>query len=158
MKKKYVRLEYPNGLSLEIDSLENAIESIDKLGLCMNWAIISPMGMKEKMTIITYQGWTYQRTPERFVKLPFDQDTDNLNFAKLFKKLLQSILFPFLGSTGDIYRSSITVTLHPKESNCFYVDMTLIFWGKGKAEIIQNTLKKVADSSKDVKSKFFGLD
>lgn len=143
-----------------INSLEKAIESLDELGLCMNWANLSN---GSRTTVLLYEGWTYRHSHERFVALPFDPDT--IDFAERFADLLRQIFLPFFPNLDPAYdgvhRSLITVAPHLNEKGCFLVSLILVMHdklvGSGYRRIVE-TLEKVSDGTEPNHGMIFYLD
>lgn len=141
------------------DTLSKAVEALDDLGLCMNWAQLTK-AEGNVLTMLVYQGWTYRRTPERYVVLPFDKDCQD--FEAKFSDLLRQIFDPFIISNDDVHRSLVSVTPGDDGSNddCYFITMVLNFMDeKGEmAKEIRESLSKVEDSHHDVSGRVFWLD
>lgn len=137
------------------DNPGKAVESLDALGFCMNWGVAIPIG--EDLSMLVYQGWIYQRTHERFVKLPFDASAPD--FPEQFKELLERIFSPFL-LASDVHHSQIDIVQHPTEADCYIGKMVLLLKGGGRTTHKQviDALANVADSAEETRAKIFALD
>ncbi|MBI2124848.1 hypothetical protein HYT92_03585 [Candidatus Pacearchaeota archaeon] len=152
-KDIYVHLVYPNNAVHICDSAASAVEALDELGICMNWAVISKIA-KPGICALFYEGWVFRHTPERYVKLPFEDSPDSQH---LFAGLLKTIFKPFLVE-GNVHRSVILV--EPRDMDCFYANLYLLFDDEtGHAyDGVSNVLHDVDDSSEEIKGKVFWLD
>lgn len=158
---KFITLRESGGEpGLVANSLGRAVESLDELGLCMNWANLS---RGPHTTVLLYEGWTYRHSHERFVALPFNADTPN--FEEELTGLLRQIFLPFfpnLDYTHDsVQRSLIHVIPHPTEKQCFLVTIVLVMQDKSTGtgyRQIAETLDKVDDGSEPNQGLIFWLD
>jgi hypothetical protein len=147
------------GEPMVIDTLEKAIDALNELGLCMNWAVAT--GVKDHpRVVLVYEGWTYRHSFERFVELPFDEESPQ--FASLFQKLLSKIFAPFV-LNDDVARNLISVTPNPEEKDCYFVTLLLMFIETEGAEgeklnAIHKSLDKVDDAQDPLIGKIFWLD
>ncbi|TSC82112.1 MAG: hypothetical protein G01um101420_642 [Parcubacteria group bacterium Gr01-1014_20] len=141
-----------------VDTLEKAIDTLDSLGLCMNWGVLIEDPILPKLI---YEGWTYRHTPERYVKLPFDPES--VFFASRFEELLELVFTPFIFS-DSVHRSLVHVK--PGKDfigqECFFVTAILIFSESavdGTAQkIIADRLRSVADDETKLRAIDFCLD
>ncbi len=133
------------------DTPAHAMQALDELGVCMNWATVTEVG---SMTFVMYQAWVYRQTPERFVQLPFSPDAED--FAQKFSALVMDIFAPFR-KDSDIHRSFITVTPHSSEKNCFFLNLVLCLDAKATEEI-RAALKSVEDGHEDIPATVYWLD
>ena len=137
------------------DTLEKAIEVLEELGLCMNWAHLTSRASKECVYLL-YEAWIYRRSHERFVELPFSPESHE--FALHLKLLLHAIFDPFL-LRGAVHRSFIHIVPHSSEANCFFVNLFLVFGGGEETkQVIATTLGKVEDGHDEASGTFFWLD
>lgn len=137
------------------NSIEAAIGSLDELGICCNWAMLTQY--KKNSTYLVYQGWTSRRAYERFVELPFDPKIQGFSYK--FKKLLERIFAPFLIEERGDY-SVIEIKKAKKgfaEKGEYCVFLFLYFLGNVHKEI-SNTLSSVEDDHSDERARFFWLD
>lgn len=172
-KKEYVNLrplpigEVPQqGEPVTYDTLGKAVEALDDLGMCMNWAILTPVKATVKdLPLITllYEGWTYRHSFERFVVLPFEVDAPR--FEHHFEELLRKVFEPFVSFDDMVHHSLISVVQGRDwaKQECFLVTLVLHFTDekgeKGETQrAIQEALTKVEDGHDDVSSKVFWLD
>lgn len=149
--QKHVILNYPDGDTHICDTIGKAVEALDELGLCMNWGVLSQLN---GFGCLMYQGWTYESSHERFVRLEFDPG----DFASQLKSLLLNIFKPFIDAENNIHRSLILVNeAMVKGHKVFYVNIFLVFKGDKYREIY-DVLDGVDDTHRDIKSTFFVLD
>ena len=144
-----------------IDTLEKAIDALDELGLCMNWAVVTGVKGHPRVMLI-YEGWTYRYTYERFVELPFDNDSEK--FEADLKELLEKIFAPFVVLEDSVARNLISVTKNPEEKeDCYFVTLLLMFFEERdkegeKLKTIQEALDKVDDGHNDISGNIYWLD
>jgi len=153
-KDTYVQLVYPESTERHICySAEKAVEALDELGICMNWAVISKI-IRPGICALFYEGWVFRHTPERYVKLPFEDSPD---FQHLFAGLLKAIFKPFL-IKGDVHRSVISV--EPRDMDCFYVNLHLLFDDETGHihDGVSSVLHDAADGIEETQGKVFWLD
>jgi hypothetical protein len=155
-----VKFKYPySDEEFICDSLENAIQSLNELGFCMNWGILSHV---QNVTVLNYQAITYRNTPERCVKLPFD--VNNPYFCENLEGLLRDIFLPYIDSNSGITRSMISVQLQKdpftNDQLCYSVNLLLVFKERDIItwEKVDKVLGSKAESSSEGKVKFYGFD
>jgi hypothetical protein len=136
-----------------IDTVGKAVNALDELGLCMNYAVLTKLSWRRGLLV--YQGWVYRRTYERYVELPFSEDAED--FEELFTNLLRDIFKPFVLNSTYI-QSVIKLTPILSENGCFFVSLLLNFEEEGMFQNVFETLDKVDDSKYPVSSTFFALD
>jgi len=140
----------------EYSTIGSVMECFEDLGFCMNWALLTKV---DDNPCLNYQGWIYNNSPISSVALPFPC-RDNPDFGNNFQNLLWEIFKPFLYA-GELYlhRSYICVNPAPKEENCYFVDMFLIFkGGLDFYEEIRSSLDAAKNAPDECKTIAFWLD
>lgn len=152
----FVTLSYIHGGSVTYDTLEKAIDALDDLGLCMNWAQVN---ITKNLIILLYQGWVYQTTFERCVTLPFNLETHR--FELNFVHLLWGIFKPFIRD-DSVWASSITMTsiTDLADKPCWHSTLVFMFDDEdgAKLKVIQEALDKVDDSHERIEGMVYYLD
>ncbi len=155
----FVKLQYLDkrleGKKLVCSSIAKAVDALDALGFCMNWATLVKI---QRMPVLIYQGWIFRNSMERFVELPFS--SLGPKFPDRFKDLLFSIFNPFI--RRDDYRlSSIDYMPYPKTNDCddhFVFNLTLFIRGKKRYKMIYKALQEVQDGEDAINGTVHWLD
>lgn len=141
------------------DTLGKAIGSLDDLGLCMNWAMLTKVEDHSLVTLL-YEGWVYRHSGERFVVLPFDADSQG--FESNFKELLVKVFEPFVSFDDIVKRLLISVVPGQNciKNECFFVTIVFHFSDENgeQAKVIQESLGEVEDGHNSVSGRVFWLD
>jgi hypothetical protein len=145
-----------SGDDLVCDSPGNAVRALDALGMCMNWASVTVRQNGGRL-MLYYEGWLYQQTPERFIRLPFLPLPHKFDLQAT--ELLHGIFDPFTtGGTENI----IKVCPHPTEDRCSMVHLVLFFKPleppRNVRQEIETALGEVEDAHEAGEAAYFFLD